>query len=242
MKLDFSQVLGAPEERPPKERNSAEKPAVAGYDPLNLERAKKGLAVYDTVVNRLKAEMEKFVVNDEASVAQCTELVARIHGVIKKMKGKLEDTIQDAKAYVNATRAFAKIGIEPMEAAKATGKKKIGAYAYQQELKRREQEAEAQKAADKLQAEMDKKAKKAGIEPVQIPAMVMPRKQTPVRTESGSASTRMVWTWEISDAKQVPAEYLAVDVKAVDAAVKAGIREIVGIKIFERPDVRVRTA
>jgi len=48
-------------------------------------------------------------------------------------------------------------------------------------------------------------------------------------------STRRVWNWTVVDQAQVPEEYLLVLVNKtkVDEAVKAGVREIPGIKIVE---------
>ena len=63
---------------------------VKPYDPLDLERAKRGLSVYDKKIKQLKKEMDHFVVNSDRSASACTEKVARAHGLIKAMKEKLD--------------------------------------------------------------------------------------------------------------------------------------------------------
>ena len=253
MKLDFSKVVEIVDG--PKSKVLVDGPKskvlvveadpyqpVKTYDPLDLERAKKGLSVYDTKIKKLKTAMDKFVVNSDLTAAACTEAVAKSANLIKVLETNRKETIKDADTYVRAVNRFVKIFRDQVDAIVASGKKKIGDYAFQKELKRRELAKAAQVEADKIQAAMDQRAEKAGVEPVQMPAMILPRKQTPVRTESGSASTRMVWTWEIVDESEIPKAYFCVDVKTIDAAVKAGLRKIDGIKIFERPLVSVRTA
>jgi hypothetical protein len=261
MKLDFSKVVAqpAPGMGPASDKYAGEyvvdgpKPSilidepkpyqpVKAYDPLDVERAKKGLSVHDKKIKELKRAMDNFVVSNDKTAAVCTEMVAKSANLIKAMETNRKETIKDADTYVRGVNRFVKIFRDQVDAIVSTGKKKIGDYAYSQELKRRELAKKAQDEADKIQAAMDVRAKKSGVEPVQMPAMVVPRKQAPVRTESGSASTKMVWTWEITDTSEIPKAYFSVDVKLVDAAVKAGLRKIAGIKIFERPDVRVRTA
>lgn len=68
-----------------------------------------------------------------------------------------------------------------------------------------------------------------------------------VRTESGATSTeKMLWMWEITDATQVPEEYLIppeerVARAKITAAVKSqGVRTIPGIRIFEKPSISYR--
>ena len=50
----------------------------------------------------------------------------------------------------------------------------------------------------------------------------------------------MVWKHEVIDAAAVPREYLMVDDAAIKAAVKAGIRAIPGVRVFEEAEMRVR--
>lgn len=54
-------------------------------------------------------------------------------------------------------------------------------------------------------------------------------------------SVTETWDFQIEDDSAVPREYLCVDVISVKAAIKAGVREIPGIKIFSKAAVRVTT-
>jgi hypothetical protein len=253
MKLDFSEVLGqdppggatvdnsAKLETYPKIRKQYE-PPVKSADPFDLDRAKKNLSVYEDKIRQMNLEINKLEVKTDASAAIITEMISQSAGLIKMLEKKRKDTIYDCDQFVRAVNRFVKIYRDQVDAIVRVGKKKLGAYQYQKELKRREAEKKAQDEVDRIQKEMDAKAEKGGFEPVKMPTIVAPRKADPVRTESGSASTRMVWKWKVSNDNAIPRDYLMVDGKAIDAAIKAGLREIPGISIFEEADVRIRTA
>ncbi|MFN3327783.1 MAG: hypothetical protein ACK40U_02865, partial [Fervidobacterium pennivorans] len=55
-----------------------------------------------------------------------------------------------------------------------------------------------------------------------------------------SSSLRMVWTFEVVDINAVPREYLVLDETAVRRAIQAGIREIPGLKIYQKPLLYIR--
>ena len=111
----------------------------------------------------------------------------------------------------------------------------------------------ARDAAEKLQSEKDAAARaileqtvkeETEAAAMEVPQVVVPTvapQQTVTRTETGSGHMRMVWEIEVIDPAQVPRKYLTVDEKAIRADVKAGIREIPGVKIFERPVMAIRT-
>lgn len=58
--------------------------------------------------------------------------------------------------------------------------------------------------------------------------------------EDGKLSKVKKWTWELEDEAVVPREYLALDAKKIDDAVKQGVRNIPGIKIFEKEEISMR--
>jgi len=118
---------------------------------------------------------------------------------------------------------------------------------------REEAERKAREAAERLKGEQDEAARallqktiedEIAASQVQAPQVVVPvvaAQPTVTRTETGSGHVRMVWEVEVIDAALVPRKYLSVDEKAIRADVKAGIREIPGVKIFEKPVMAIRT-
>lgn len=111
----------------------------------------------------------------------------------------------------------------------------------------------ARDAAEKLQSEKDAAARaileqtvkeETEAAAMEVPQVVVPTvapQQTVTRTETGSGHMRMVWEIEVIAPSMVPDKYKIVDEKAIRADVKAGIRQIPGVKIFEKPVMAIRT-
>lgn len=55
-----------------------------------------------------------------------------------------------------------------------------------------------------------------------------------IKTTGGSFTVKKVWTAEVVDESQIPREFLTVDTKKINAVVKAGVREIAGVRIYEK--------
>lgn len=96
------------------------------------------------------------------------------------------------------------------------------------------QAAAAEAAAAQQAAEAAAHAPLAVAETPQVAEPVGPR-----RTSGGTVSTRMVWKHEIVDAAQVPREFLVVDERLIREAVRAGRRDIPGVRIFEDAELAV---
>lgn len=58
--------------------------------------------------------------------------------------------------------------------------------------------------------------------------------------EDGTLTCKTVWDFEVEDPKSVPKEYLKVDDDAIEDAIKKGIRNIPGVKIFSYETTNLR--
>lgn len=76
--------------------------------------------------------------------------------------------------------------------------------------------------------------------PIPVPLDLPPARPSVTRTASGSAQTRKRWKFEVTDAMQVPRQYLMVDDRLLRAAVADGEREIPGVRIYQEDDLAVR--
>lgn len=120
------------------------------------------------------------------------------------------------------------------EAQKIVGGKHIAYQRAAQEAARKEQER-LRKLAEARQARQAAKAEEKGLEapPVVIP---MPTIQAPpktLHTASGSITTRTVWKHEVIDFGLLPEEYKIADDVKLGKVVRAGVREIPGVRIYE---------
>ena len=120
-------------------------------------------------------------------------------------------------------------------------KKKNERYEGPRLLEQRKREELARKAQEELQKKLDKEAKKANVEPITVAPAVVEKKDDITRTESGaSMSIKLTWQGVIVKPAEVPREYCTPDQRLIDAAVRAGIREIAGVDIKELPKSRLR--
>jgi hypothetical protein len=225
--------------------------AASNFDPADetasmeiapLDAARNQLIRFRAGVSAMQREATEIVVADAATEARCSEMTAQVKTLAKQIDAQQDEIIGKAQKFVRGVQGITLPFRKDLEAIEAQLKRKLGDYAYRKEMDRRKAEAVAQKAAAEAQRKIDREAKKAGVEPVQLPAPVVPQETAPTRTESGTTSYVPVWDFEVEDVSKVPAKYLVVDRASVMAAIKAGLRDIPGLKIVERVQVRTRTA
>ena len=90
------------------------------------------------------------------------------------------------------------------------------------------------------QAEED--AAKNAIKAPEVPLPLVPKENGPTRgEEGGSASQRKMWLFEVTNEAEVPVEYKKVDETRIRNAVRMGVREILGVRIFEESNTVFRT-
>jgi hypothetical protein len=234
--IDFTAALN---ENTHTDQNEIETTNLRAITPLDV--AKNQLMQFSAGVNAMQREATELEVKDEASEKRGGEMTAQTKSLKKEIEAQQELIIGEAQRFVKAVQGFTLPFRKDLEAIEAQIKRKLGDYAYRKEMDRRKAETAAQKAAAEAQKKIDREAKKAGVEPVQLPQPVIPQEAAPVRTETGTTSYVPVWDFEVVDISKVPAKYLEINAQAVRASIKAGVRELPGIKIFERMQVKTRT-
>jgi len=210
-------------------------------DPFDTAPAKAKFLSYEIEINEMLAWVKNHKVTDDESNLLAVEVATQSKKFYNQIE-KLRKTITDEpRQFTSAINNFAKVYTSQLKEIESTLKNQISSYAHKVEMVRREAEQKAQEEAKKLQAKIDKEAKAKNIEPVHVPEPVLPTKAEPTRTESGSASIRKSWTWKEVDISKVPHEYLMLDKIKINKAVRAGIRTISGIEIYEESTTVLRT-
>lgn len=209
-----------------------------------LEAAKNQLMQFRAGVNAMQREATELEVSSDSGEKKCSEMIAQAKSLKKQIEAQQDMLIAEPQKFVKSVQQFTLPFRKDLESIEGQLKRKLGDYAYKKEMDRRKAEAAAQKAAEAAQKKINAEAKKAGVEPVQVPAPVIPREATPVRTETGTTSYIPDWKHEVVDISKVPAKYLLVNDQLIRAAIKAGARgdDIPGILISEKMKVRTRTA
>ena len=65
-------------------------------------------------------------------------------------------------------------------------------------------------------------------------------KSREILVEDGKLAKVKKWVWELENDQLVPREYLSLDEKKIESAIKNGVRNISGIKVFEKEEISMR--
>jgi len=210
-------------------------------DPFDLKLAQGQFTVYDSKLKQMQKEAEKVKITSEASAAHATEMMGQANSLLKEIVKRRKFIVDDAYTFYKTVLGFSKPYEAALEKIVRTIKSVYSEWSLQMEMKRRKDEKTAQAAAAKLQKEINAEAKKDDIAPVTMPTPVLPQKQEPVRTASGTASTKFDWAFEVTDFAQLPDEYKLPNMQALRAAKKAGIKDIPGTGRTEKPVTSIRS-
>ena len=214
-----------------------------------------------------KMFIEKLTANVKKNNTDCIELVLKKKITDYQYQLELERRKQEEAARKAAAELQAKLQAEADEANRKAAEEasrkaeeenrkameearlKAEEEAKAQKATKAEAEATLKKAVEKAEEEAEATIKKAEeeakareIEAPTVIAPVIPKTSKVARAESGASShLRKTWKAEIVDPKKIPREYCEPSMKLINKAVKQGIREIDGAKIFEHVDSDIRT-
>jgi len=107
-----------------------------------------------------------------------------------------------------------------------------------EEEARKKQEEENARAVDESGDELDRAP--MPVAEVIAAAVVSSFKPTTYGQTGATSTVKKVWTGELVDIGQVPKEYLLLDQVKVNQAIRAGAREIPGLRIFEKETIAIR--
>ncbi|HHW15742.1 MAG TPA: hypothetical protein GXX28_12560 [Firmicutes bacterium] len=177
---------------------------------------------------------------DEESLASATNILGRVSTLRKGLEERRKFFVAPLNDQVKRINDLFRALAAPLDRVDQILRDKVLAYRREQERRRREEEERLRKLQEAEQKKLERKAEKKGLEPPPPPAPVVVA--GPARTVSadlGKATIRVVWDFEIVDQSQLPREYLIPDITKIRAAVKAGVREIPGVRIYQNERLAV---
>lgn len=191
---------------------------------------------------------------DFEKTSEWLKLVAGTEKNIKKLE---KEKCAPHKAEIDAIKAVFAKPLELLATAQQIAREKLNAYLMAErkiaEDNARREFADRQKEAQKELRKLDRKEKTADKYDVATANAlresiadkrqdIIDKATAPIEiNQSGeNASVRMVWAFDIKDIAQIPSEYLVLNEKAVREAIKAGVREIPGLKIYQKPTVAIK--
>lgn len=202
-------------------------------------------------VGLLVAEANQVAVFDDNSLAAATDLLGRIAGLRKAAEKERTTLVKPFNDGVKAINDRFRRGFsDPLGIAEDTVKKAILPY---QVKRKQEAEAKAKEEAAAREAALLEQAAKQEAEGNTVEAELALRdaaKVKPVVEKVGYGKAtdaqsviRQVWDFEIVDKAACAAarpDLVQVDSVAVRAAIRAGEREIAGLRIFQKDTIAVR--
>ncbi len=235
--IDFGAALDEP--RPIEPEVVEREPVEVVTSAMDAESVRRALARYDSDIAEMKKQAKAAVVADDATKKVVVAMTGRAKTLVKAIETVRKAAVDPPNDYVKCVNSLCKGYQKKFQdiADDLTGKCTI--YDRDQEDKRREAERIAQDAARKIQEE----ARKAGVPAEDVPEIkvVLPKAPTVTRTEDGSSYTRVDWKYEITDVSALPREYLIPHESLINRAVKAGVRVIPGVRIYQEQSTRIRT-
>lgn len=188
-----------------------------------------------------EAERLLVVASDQAE-SEAIGFVATVKRQAKEAEEVRFETVRPANDYVRRVNAMFKPLADAFDVLERRIKGKILAYQAEKEKRLREAQRILEEEHRKKVAAELARAKRRKEEPAIVaPALsIIPDAQTRVGT-IGSATSKKVWTFEVVDVSKLPAQYVQPNPVAINAAVKSGVRSIAGVRIYERPELSVRS-
>jgi uncharacterized membrane protein YqiK len=211
---------------------------------------KSRLAEFDRQIDDLVAKISALEVSSPETEHLALNLGQTCDKVLKALESSRKAAVEEPNAFVKSVNSVAKHYQEKLNVGLRTSKDKLNVYMAQKAVEVQKAAEAERRARAEMQAKLDAeaarltaeaKAKNEAAEAITAPKLPdAPPATVPktVRSAEGSATMVKSWTFEVTDPAAVPREYLVVDEKALRAAVKDGIREIPGVRIFEDSNIR----
>ena len=184
-------------------------------------------------------ETDVIAVTNTEEEKRAALVIARAKDMLKKVEAKRKDFVQPLNDHVKKINADFKTITEPIEAAISKLSSAILAYRQTAEWKEAQEYREAVRAEAKDAVERGDVAALQSLSDANTAIEAAAPKT--VKTEAGSVGTRKVWKYEIEDPTRVPTEFWIIDEKRIGAAVRAGVRKINGVKIWEEETIVTRS-
>jgi len=110
----------------------------------------------------------------------------------------------------------------------------------EQEKLRQEQEKLKKEQEASFKLENIEKENKKELEIKEISTEIKKVNNKKLKTTESVSSIRKIWTFEIEDISIIPIEYLEINTKKINSSIKDGLREIKGLKIYQKETLITR--
>jgi len=185
---------------------------------------------------KLQEAAEARVIATPEDIEVAAEALSFIAKLKKVMEEKKREYLDPLKTQSEAIRETYSCLMDPIFRADKITRDKILAFNKAQADRRREEE---RINAQKLEtAEAERRLKGEVTEPVKL-IEVEPSTPTTIRTDMGTSGVAKIWKFEVIDFSLLPDRFKMENAKLICKVVRAGEREIPGVKIWSEDTLRV---
>ena len=171
--------------------------------------------------------LKRFRSSEIDSELECNDdlhLVKNLKDLADQIEFTRKEVIYDSRQFIAKMNDGAKALISQLDDLEQAISSKILGWMYRLEKDASETKEKAVALSNKLN----------------IPISVLSVDKISIRSEHMTVTKKTALEHEVTDESTVPREYLSVDEEKVKKAIKAGIRHIEGVKIFENETVQFR--
>lgn len=208
----------------------ATKPKVEKEEISTPEQAVK---VISADAKKQLAVAAKVVIKTQEDLVAITPFSIRLSQTIKRIEELRIKFTKPLNDHVKMINAQMKEQADPFLKMQAEIDAKV--LAFRKEQKAKDDAEEARKL--KIREAANEKREEKGIAPIMEPVQTVERAASTVKAAEGAMTFRKNWTYEVIDPTKVPREYLTVNTTAIGIAVRQGVREIEGVRIYEEENI-----
>jgi hypothetical protein len=191
-----------------------------------------------TLATKTINQLQEFKLKTISDLEIASGYLVRIADHRKGLEGRRKFFVDPLNKHVKDINDYFKSLDLPLQEADRQLRRMITEFRELENKKREEKEIKLQEKAEEKHKERLKTAKKNGDDKPIFVAPVVPKLET---TIAGITSNK-VWTFEVVSEKKIPEEYIIParpDETKIREAIRNGIREIPGIRIFQKESLRV---
>ncbi len=194
-------------------------PPAPGPDPVQAE-----ITAATTEADEVLSEVKTFVIGNDADLTLAADLLADVKGRNKRLAEMKEQATRPINEALKNIRGWFRPAEDKLAQIEQAIKASIATFTNAQEQARRDAVKQLEASATSGEAQVALTA----LSTAQVAPVV-------------GLSTRKIWQMEILDASAVPRQYCTPDEVMIRAAVTSGVREIPGVRIFEKTVVASRS-
>lgn len=178
------------------------------------------------------------IIASDDNIKSATNDLSIISGLKKAIEEKRKEYTQPINEHLKAVNEAFKVFTEPLINADKITRQKILDYRHEQDRIRQEQERINQMRLEAAEAEMELKGELT--ESVEL-VETQPEQPNHYRAEAGTLGKAIIWKFEVIDFSLLPDRFKMENATLIGKVIRAGEREIPGVKIWSEETLRITT-